>query len=193
MAAERILIAEGNELVASTLAEQLKLLGYDVASIARNGEEAVRACEQTRPDLVLLDMQLPDNDGAATASQIIERAQTPVVMMLTFGDTSSVLRADQSGALAYLVKPVNPEELPPAIDIALARHREFQQLRERVGDLQGTLDSRKLIERAKGILMKRLNITGAEAEERLQQRAKATNTPVQDIAQIIVDSDALLS
>ncbi len=193
MAAERILIAEGNELVASTLAEQLKLLGYDVASIARNGEEAVRACEQTRPDLVLLDMQLPDNDGAATASQIIERAQTPVVMMLTFGDTSSVLRADQSGALAYLVKPVNPEELPPAIDIALARHREFQQLRERVGDLQGTLDSRKLIERAKGILMKRLNITGTEAEERLQQRAKATNTPVQDIAQIIVDSDALLS
>ncbi len=193
MAAERILIAEGNELVASTLAEQLKVLGYDVAGIARNGEEAVRACEQSRPDLVLLDMQLPDHDGAATAGQIIERAQTPVVMMLTFGDTSSVLRADQSGALAYLVKPVNPEELPPAIDIALARHREFQQLRERVGDLQGTLDSRKLIERAKGILMKRLNITGTEAEERLQQRAKATNTPVQDIAQIIVDSDALLS
>jgi len=193
MAAERILIAEGNELVASTLAEQLKLLGYDVAGIARNGEEAVRACEHTRPDLVLLDMQLPDNDGAAIAGQIIERAQTPVVMMLTFGDTNSVLRADQSGALAYLVKPVNPEELPPAIDIALARHREFQQLRDRVGDLQGTLESRKLIERAKGILMKRLNITGAEAEERLQQRAKATNTPIQEIAQMIVDSDALLS
>lgn len=193
MAAERILIAEGNELVASTLAEQLKLLGYDIAGIARNGEEAVRACEQSRPDLVLLDMQLPDHDGAAIAGQIIERAQTPVVMMLTFGDTSSVLRADQSGALAYLVKPVNPEELPPAIDIALARHREFQQLRERVGDLQGTIESRKLIERAKGILMKRLNITGLEAEERLQQRAKATNTPIQDIAQTIVDSDALLS
>lgn len=193
MAAERILIAEGNELVASTLAEQLTSLGYDVAGIARTGEEAIRECEQNRPDLVLLDIQLPGNDGTAVAGQIIERAQTPIVMMLTFGDASSVEQADQSGALAYLVKPVNPEELPPAIDIALARHREFRQLRERVGDLQGTLESRKLIERAKGILMKRLNITGAEAEERLRQRAKATQTRIQDIAQTIVDSDALLS
>ena len=191
MAEARILIAEDNELVARTLEEQLTTLGYEVAGVARTAE-AVRLCEQLRPDLVLMDMQMPELSGDA-ARQIGERTSTPVVIMTAFSDVESVHQAEEAGALAYLVKPVNPEELPPAIDVALARHRELQQLREHVEDLQETLESRKLIERAKGILMKRLKIGDAEAEENLRQRAKDKKVHIKDIAQAIVDSDALLS
>ena len=191
MAEARILIAEDNELVARTLEEQLTTLGYEVAGVARTAE-AVRLCEQLRPDLVLMDMQMPELSGDA-ARQIGERTSTPVVIMTAFSDVESVHQAEEAGALAYLVKPVNPEELPPAIDVALARHRELQQLREHVEDLQETLESRKLIERAKGILMKRLKIGDAEAEENLRQRAKDKKVRIKDIAQAIVDSDALLS
>ncbi len=191
MAEARILIAEDNELVARTLEEQLTTLGYEVAGVARTAE-AVRLCEQLRPDLVLMDMQMPALSGDA-ARQIGERTSTPVVIMTAFSDVESVHQAEEAGALAYLVKPVNPEELPPAIDVALARHRELQQLREHVEDLQETLESRKLIERAKGILMKRLKISDAEAEENLRQRAKDKKVHIKHIAQAIVDSDALLS
>ena len=190
MAEVRILIAEDNELAARTLAEQLTSLGYRVAGVAGTAE-VVRVCEQLRPDLVLMDMQRPELGGNA-AKQIGERTSTPVVIMTAFSDVMSVHKAEEAGALAYLVKPVNPEELPPAIDIALARHRELQRLRGQVEDLQETLDSRKLIERAKGILMKRLNIGDAEAEARLRQRAKEKKTSVKAVAQAIVDSDALL-
>ena len=192
MAAVRILIGEDNELVAGTLAEQLKSHGYEVAGVARNSAEVGRLCEQEAPDLLIMDMRLPETGGVA-ATELAERIPVPIVMMIAFSDAGSVQQAEAAGALAYLVTPVNPEELPPAIDIALARHRDVQRLRERVGNLQETLESRKLIERAKGVLMKRLKIGEAEAEERLRQRAEATRQRIQDIAQAIVESDALLS
>ncbi|HZG65632.1 MAG TPA: response regulator [Herpetosiphonaceae bacterium] len=193
MAAVRILIAEDNDPVAQGLEEQLNALGYEVVGIARSGVEVLRSCEQLRPDLVIVDLQLPEHGGAAVTKQIVERTPTAVVIMTAFADPESIRRAEDAGALAYLVKPVNPEEMPPAIDIALARFRELQGLRERVGDLQETIDSRKVLERAKGILMKRMNIGDAEAETRLRQRAKEKGVRVQDMAQAIVDSDALLS
>jgi response regulator NasT len=193
MAAGRILIAEDNELVAQGLDEQLRALGYEITGIARSGAEVLRLCQQQRPDLVIVDMQLPEQGGAAITRQILERTPTAVVVMTAFADPENIRRAEDAGALGYVVKPVNPEELPPAIDIALARFQEMQSLRQRVGDLQETIDSRKVIERAKGILMKRLSIGDAEAEERLRQRAKEKGVRVQDMAQAIVDSDALLS
>jgi response regulator NasT len=142
---------------------------------------------------VIIDMQLPEHGAAGITRQIIERTPTAVVVMTAFADPENIRRAEDAGALAYLVKPINPEELPPAIDIALARFREMQSLRQRVGDLQETIDSRKVLERAKGILMKRLSISDTEAEERLRQRAQEKGVRVQDMAQAIVDSDALLS
>ena len=193
MAAVRILIAEDNELVAQGLEEQLKALSYEVVGIARNGAEVLRLCQQSSPDLVIVDMQIPEHGGAAVTKQIGEHAPTAVVVMTAFADPENVRRAEDAGAQAYLVKPVNPEELPPAIDIALARFRDLQSLRQRVGDLQETIDARKVVERAKGVLMKRMNIGDAEAESRLRQRAKEKGVRVQDMAQAIVDSDALLS
>jgi response regulator NasT len=193
MAAGRILIADDNEIAAQSLEEQLRALGYEIAGIARSGAEVLRLCQQQRPDLVIIDMQLPEHGAAAIIRQIVEHTPTAVVVMTAFANAENIRRAEDAGALAYLVKPVNPEELPPAIDIALARFREIQSLRQRVGDLQETIDARKVLERAKGILMKRLNIGDAEAEERLRQRAKEKGVRVQDMAQAIVDSDALLS
>lgn len=193
MAAERILIADDNELAALTLQEQLQSLGYEIAGIARSGADAVRNCEQHKPDLMIMNMQLPDLASAAAIKTITERTATPIVLMTTFSDAASLRAVDDAGALAYLVKPVNPDELPPAIDIALARHRDLQQLRNRVHDLQSTIDSRKVVERAKGILMKRLGLTEAEAEAKMRQRAQELNAKLEDVAQTIVDSDALLS
>lgn len=192
MSATRILIAEDNELVSLTLEEQLSNLGYAVVGVARTGAEAVRLCAQLTPDVVIMDMQMPELDGAAAAQQIARQTPTPVIMLTAYSDSEHIRKAEASGALAYLVKPVNPEELPPTIDVAVARFREIQQLREKVGDLQETIESRKVIERAKGILMQRRQIGGEEAYELMRQWARERQRKVKDIAQAIVDAESLL-
>jgi AmiR/NasT family two-component response regulator len=193
MADTRILIAEDNELVSLTLEEQLSNLGYTVVGVARTGTEAVRLTRQLRPDLVIMDMQLPEMDGDAAAAQINKHHPTPVVMLTAYSDSDHIRRAEASGALAYLVKPVNPEELPPTIDVAIARFRELQQLRARVDDLQDEIESRKLVERAAGILRARRKINREQALALMKQWASERQKKVKDIAQAIVDAEALLS
>jgi response regulator NasT len=193
MSATRVLIAEDNELVALTLEEQLSNLGYAVVGVAHTGAEAVRLCAQLSPDIVIMDMQMPEMGGDAAAAQIGKQHPTPVIMLTAYSDPENIRRAESSGALAYLIKPVNPEELPPTIDVAIARFREMQHLREKVDELQDTIDSRKVIERAKGILMQRRTIGGEEAYELMRQWAKERQRKVKDIAQAIVDAESLLS
>lgn len=187
----RVLIAEDNELVALTLEEQLATLGYTVVGVARTGKEAVRLCEQLLPDVVLMDMQMPDLGGDAAARQITNRVPRPIIMLTAYSDAEHVRKAEAAGALAYLVKPINPEVLPATIEVALARFNELEQLRNRVDELQDTLDSRKVIERAVGILMRRLGVEHHEADQRLQQRAADKGQPLKEIAQAIVDAEAL--
>jgi response regulator NasT len=193
MSETRVLIAEDNELVSLTLEEQLANLGYTVVGVARTGAEAVRLCIQLSPDIVIMDMQMPEMNGDAAAQQIAKQHPTPVIMLTAYSDTDHVRKAENSGALAYLIKPVNPEELPPTIDVAIARFRETQRLREKVDELQETIDSRKIIERAKGILMQRRSIGGEEAYELMRQWARERSSKVKDIAQAIVDAESLLS
>lgn len=193
MANTRILIAEDNELVSLTLEEQLTNLGYTVVGVAHTGPEAVRLTRQLSPDLVIMDMQLPEMDGDEAAAQIGQQHPTPVVMLTAYSDSEHIRRAESSGALAYLVKPVNPEELPPTIDVAIARFRELQQLRERVDDLHETIEARKVIERAVGILMARRKIGREPAMELMQQWARERQKKVKEIAQAIVDAESLLS
>lgn len=193
MSETRVLIAEDNELVSLTLEEQLANLGYTVVGVARTGAEAVRLCIQLSPDIVIMDMQMPEMNGDAAAQQIAKQHPTPVIMLTAYSDTDHVRKAESSGALAYLIKPVNPEELPPTIDVAIARFRETQRLREKVDELQETIDSRKIIERAKGILMQRRSIGGEEAYELMRQWARERSRKVKDIAQAIVDAESLLS
>lgn len=193
MSATRILIAEDNELIAFTLEEQLGNLGYDVVGVARDGAEAVRLCVNLKPDIVIMDMQMPEMGGDAAAQQIARQAPTPVIMLTAYSDMDHVRKAEASGALAYLVKPVNPEELPPTIDVAIARFREMQGLRAQVEELHETIESRKVIERALGILMKRRKINRDEAMALMEQWSRERTRPIKEIAQAIVDAESLLS
>ncbi|GAC1541936.1 MAG: response regulator [Herpetosiphon sp.] len=189
----RVLIAEDNELVALTLEEQLITLGYAVVDVAHTGNEAVEMCEATNPDIVLMDMQMPELPGDAAAQEIGERCGKPVIMLTAFSDPEHIRRAEAAGALAYLVKPINIEELAATIDIALARYRDLHQLRSQVEELQESIDARKVIERAVGILMKRLEIGHSESLQRLESRAGEKHLKLREIAQAIVDAEALLT
>ncbi len=192
MSATRILIAEDNDLVSLTLEEQLQGLGYDVVGIARSGTEAISLAHRLVPDLIIMDIRMPEMEGTEAAAIIRNQRPIPIIMLTAYADKETIRKAEASGALAYLVKPVNENELPPAIDIALARFKEIQALRTEVVELQDSLEARKLIERAKGILMQRLGLSERDAYERLRQRARDKRAKMKDIAQAIIEAEELL-
>ncbi len=192
MSAIRILIAEDNDLVSLTLEEQLTGLGYDVVGIARTGAEAVTLASRFAPDLVIMDFRMPEMDGSEAAMRIQEHHPTPVIMLTAYAEKEVVRKAEAAGVLGYLVKPVNEHELPPAINIALARFKDVQSLKSKVEELEESLEARKVIERAKGILMQRLHLSERDAYERLRQRARDRRTKMKDIAKAIVEAEELL-
>ncbi|MCG8346860.1 MAG: response regulator [Chloroflexales bacterium] len=192
MAITRILIAEDNDLVSLTLEEQLKGLGYDVIGIARSGTEAINLAGRLSPDLIIMDIRMPEMEGTEAAARIRDNNPVPIIMLTAYADKDTIRKAEAAGALGYLVKPVNENELPPAINIALARFREIQALRAEVVELQDSLEARKLIERAKGILMQRLGLSERDAYERLRQRARDKRAKMKDIAQAIIEAEELL-
>lgn len=189
----RVLIAEDNDLVALTLEEQLTDLGLHIVGVAHTGTEAVRLAHLHQPDLAILDIKLPEMDGTDVAREICLDRPMAIIMVTAFTDRETIRKAEQAGALGYLVKPVVQEALQPAIDIAMARFAEIQALRQEVDALHESLESRKIVERAKGILMQRLGITEHDAYERLRQRAREKRVKIKDIAQTIIDAEALLS
>jgi len=193
MPVTRILVAEDNDLVALTLEEQLKGLGYDVIGIARTGVEATELASRLSPDLIIMDILMPEMEGTEAASRINNQRPTPILMLTAYTDRETIKKAELAGALGYLVKPVNEAELSPAINIALARFRELQALRNQVVELEDSLEARKLIERAKGILMQRLGLSERDAYERLRQRARDKRAKMKDIAQAIIEAEELLN
>ncbi len=192
MAPIRILVAEDNDLVALTLEEQLKGLGYNVIGIARTGTEAIDLATRLNPDLIIMDIRMPEMEGTEAAGKINTHRPTPILMLTAHYDRDTIRKAEIAGALGYLVKPVNEAELVPAINIALARFRELQMLRSQVVELEESLEARKLIERAKGILMQRLGLSERDAYERLRQRARDKRAKMKDIAQAIIEAEELL-
>ena len=192
MPSTRILIAEDNDLVALTLEEQLKSQGYDVIGIARTGVEATDLATRLNPDVVIMDIRMPEMEGTEAAARINQARPTPILMLTAYTDRETIRRAESAGALGYLVKPVNEAELSPAINIALARFREIQALRHQVNELEESLEARKIIERAKGILMQRLGLSERDAYERLRQRARDKRAKMRDIAQAIIEAEELL-
>ncbi len=192
MPATRILIAEDNDLVALTLEEQLKSQGYDVIGIARTGVEATDLATRLNPDVIIMDIRMPEMEGTEAAARINQARPTPILMLTAYTDRETIRRAESAGALGYLVKPVNEAELSPAINIALARFREIQALRNQVNELEESLEARKIIERAKGILMQRLGLSERDAYERLRQRARDKRAKMRDIAQAIIEAEEML-
>ena len=181
----RILIAEDESLIRLDLIEMLREAGYEIVAEAKNGEEAISLAEQHRPDLAILDVKMPVLDGISAAESIIEIA--PVLMLTAFSQRELVERARQAGAMAYVVKPFTIDDLVPAIEIAISRHSQLVALRDEVAELNERLETRKLIDRAKGILMQALKLSEPDAFKWIQRAAMDRRVTMREVAEAVID------
>jgi|DewCreStandDraft_4_1066084.scaffolds.fasta_scaffold121212_2 AmiR/NasT family two-component response regulator len=192
MDALRILIADDESLRVMSLRGQLESLGHKVVAEASNGAEAVRLADELRPDLAILDIKMPEMDGIEAAQKITAARPIPIILLTAYSERELAERAASANVSAYLMKPVSEQDLLPAIALAVSRFKEFQALHQEVDDLRDALETRKLIERAKGILMRRLNLSEEEAFRRMQRRSQNENKKLAEIAQAIITADGML-
>jgi two-component system, response regulator PdtaR len=188
----RILIADDESIRLMSLRKQLTALGHRVIAEASNGEEAVALAAAMQPDLAILDIKMPVADGIEAAQQITRARPIPIILLTAYNEAELVERAAQANISAYLMKPIAEEDLLPAITLALIRFRQFEALRREVSDLREALEARKIIERAKGILVRRLDLTEEEAFRRLQRQSQDSNRKLAEVAEAIVMADRLL-
>ena len=184
----RIVVAEDEALIRLDLVEMLTEAGYEVVGEATNGEEAVRLVESQNPDLAILDVKMPVLDGISAAEKIISRA--PVLMLTAFSQKDLVERARDAGAMAYVVKPFAIGDLVPAIEIAVSRHRQLKALEAEVADLHERLETRKIIDRAKGMLMQALKLSEPEAFSWIQRTAMDRRMSMKDVASAVINPSA---
>jgi response regulator NasT len=189
----RIAVAEDETCMKKYLQETLTLLGYQVVCLANSGRELVEQCKAVRPDLVITDINLPEMDGLDAAREIYAFEPMPIIIVTAFHDPELIERAEDNHILAYLVKPIKQQDLEPAIVIAMRRFQEFKTLRQDTDNLRQALEDRKLIERAKGILMRRSSLEEAEAFRRLQKLARDKNRKLVEIAQAVITMEETCS
>ena len=182
----RVLIAEDEALIRLDLKEMLEEEGYSVVAEVGDGQQAVDKAQELRPDLVILDIQMPVLDGLSAAEQIAAARTAPVIVLTAFSQRELVERARDAGAMAYLVKPFSKNDLVPAIEVARARFTELQALDGEVRSLEERLETRKAVERAKGVLMSERGMTEAEAFRFIQQRAMNERTSMKLLAEQIL-------
>ena len=183
----RVVVAEDEALIRLDLVEMLTEAGYEVVGQAGDGEAAISITEKEKPDLVVMDVKMPKLDGISAAERIANQRIAPVVILTAFSQRDLVERARDAGAMAYLTKPFTIEDLMPAIELAVSRFQEIKQLDAEVTDLQEQLKARKLIEKAKGILMKNLKISEPEAFKWMQKTAMDKRRLMTDVAQLVMD------
>jgi two-component system, response regulator PdtaR len=189
----RVLIAEDDPLIALGLAERLRSLGHEPLGPASDGQQAIELAKTSSPDLYLFDIEMPNVDGLEAALQLTaEGFRRPVVVVTGVDDPSLIERSIASGVSAYLTKPVDSRDLDAAIGLAAARHAEFQALEVEVDRAQLALEDRKVVERAKGLLMTALNLSEQDAFRRLQLTARERNLRLADVASRIVEQQSLL-
>lgn len=187
-AGTRVLIAEDEALIRLDLAEMLRDEGYHVVGEAADGQEAVELAEELRPDLVIMDVKMPRRDGIDAAAEIAAKRIAPVVVLTAFSQRDLVERARDAGAMAYLVKPFSVSDLIPAIELAVSRYTEITGLEREVADLNDRLETRKLIERAKGLLQSRHTMTEPEAFRWMQRAAMDRRTTMRRVAEVVLES-----
>ena len=186
----KILVAEDETIIRLDLVEMLTEAGYEVVAQAENGLKAIELANELKPDLAILDVKMPQLDGISAAEKIISIA--PVLMLTAFSQKELVDRARDAGVMAYVVKPFSINDLVPAIEIAISRHRQMKSLEKEVADLYERIETRKLIDRAKGILMKALNISEPEAFSWIQKSAMDRRMSMRDIANAVIDPEKAL-
>ncbi|MFL0178958.1 MULTISPECIES: ANTAR domain-containing response regulator [unclassified Mycobacterium] len=186
--ARRVLIAEDEALIRLDLAEMLREEGYEVVGEAGDGQEAVELAELLRPDLVILDVKMPRRDGIDAASEIAAKRIAPIVILTAFSQRDLVERARDAGAMAYLVKPFTAGDLVPAIELALSRADEITALEREVSNLSDQLETRKLVERAKGVLQTAHGFTEPEAFKWIQRAAMDKRTTMRQVAEVVLEN-----
>jgi response regulator NasT len=181
----RILVAEDEAIIRMDLIEMLQGAGYEVVAAAANGQEAIDLATEHKPDLAILDVKMPVLDGISAAAKIIEIA--PVLMLTAFSQKELVERARDAGVMAYVVKPFTIGDLMPAIEIAISRHKQMKSLATEVADLHDRLETRKIIDKAKGILMTALSLSEPEAFSWIQKAAMDRRLTMKEVALAVID------
>ena len=189
MSAARVLIAEDEALIRLDLRESLIELGYEVVGEAADGAEALRLVQELRPDVAILDVMMPGTDGLTAAREIMSDRLAAVVILTAYSQRELVEQARDAGAMAYLVKPYQREELVPAIELAVARFRELDVLAKEAESLSDRLETRKIIDRAKGRLQDEQGMTEQASFRFLQQTAMSRRTSMKKIAQAVIDGE----
>ena len=182
----RLVIADDESLIRMNLKETLVGLGYLVVGEAGDGVSVVNLARELRPDLVIMDIKMPKLDGIQAAKVLTEDKIAPVLLLTAYSDRELVDRAREAGVVNYIVKPFRDAELLPAIEIAMARYAEFQEMHKQVNDLKETMETRKLVERAKGVLMDTQGMKEQEAFRKIQQLSMNTRKSMREIAQAIL-------
>ncbi|MBC7249023.1 MAG: response regulator [Anaerolineae bacterium] len=182
----RVIIADDESLIRKDLREMLTNLDYLVVGEVGDGRSAVNLARELRPDVVIMDIKMPDMDGIEAASILTAERIAPVVLLTAYSQRDLVERAKEAGVAGYIVKPFQESDLAPAIEVALARFREFRALEQEVGDLKQALETRKFVDRAKGILMDTQGLTEAEAFRKIQKMSMNTRKPMKEVAEAII-------
>ncbi|HBX80500.1 MAG TPA: response regulator [Propionibacteriaceae bacterium] len=185
--AKRVLVAEDEALIRLDLVELLTEEGYHVVGEAGDGEQAVELARSLRPDLVVMDVKMPKLDGITAASTIAEERIAPVVILTAFSQRDLIDRARVAGAMAYVVKPFDASDVVPAIELAMARYAEIRAVEEEVEDLQDRLESRKIVDQAKGILQESLGLSEPEAFRWIQKTAMDLRKSMREVAEGVID------
>ena len=185
----RIVVAEDEALIRMDLIEMLGEAGYEVIAQASDGAQAIELVQEHKPDLAILDVKMPILDGISAAEEII--ATCPVLMLTAFSQRELVDRARDAGVMAYVLKPFTINDLVPAIEIAISRHLQMKSLAAEVADLHDRLETRKIIDRAKGILMAALNLTEPQAFSWIQKAAMDRRLTMKEVAQAVISPDAV--
>lgn len=188
----KILIADDETLITMSLTSMLQAIGHRVTGRARNGQEAVDKALALAPDLILMDIKMQDMDGLEASRRILSRMSVPIIILTAFSEPDLIDKADAIGVSGYLVKPVSENDLLPAIALARSRFKQLKTLEQEVGNLKEALKTRKLIEQAKGILMKKEGLSEAEAFNRIQQQSRNQNIPMAKLSEAIITADKVL-
>lgn len=182
----RVLIADDDPIIRLDLKQMLENLGYEVVGEAGDGQQAVEVARSVKPDICIVDVKMPVMDGIEAVGIILGEDIAPSILLTAYSDQELVNRAAEAGVFAYLVKPFKPSDLPPAIEVARSRYEQNIQLNKEVSNLQEKLDSRKIIDRAKGILMDDLKMGEAEAYRRIQLQSMNSRKTMREVAEAII-------
>ena len=182
----RVLVAEDETIIRLDLKEILERAGFEVCAEARDGEEAVELARVEKPDLAVLDVKMPRLDGIEAARRILAERPIPIVMLTAYGQEDLVSRAVEAGVFGYLVKPFREADLLPALKAARARHAELEALRQQAESLADALAARKVVERAKGLLMERDGLSEQDAFKRLQRASQVSGRPMKVVAEALI-------